>query len=400
MLRFLDAGESHGPALTAIVEGFPAGVKLSRDRINHLLALRQQGYGRGNRQKIEKDQIEIQSGVRYCMTLGSPITLRIPNRDWANWESAMNPWGQEPATEAEAGGRAKKVQRPRPGHADLVGVLKYEFDDVRNALERASARHTAIRVAVGALCNELLLALGVSGTGFVTAVGSEAAEFDAEKFSSIEKLEQAIEQSQLRCPDPQGEKRMIELITRCKAEGDSLGGVIEMWFEGLVPGLGTYAQWDRRLDARIAQAVMGIQAIKGVEIGAGFRYAASRGSQSHDGIIIKKGRIVRSGNNSGGLEAGMTTGERLVVRAAMKPLPTLVKPLPSVNIKTGKAEKATVERTDVAAISAASIIGFSVVATVLAEAYLEKFGADHLGDIKQALAAYRKRIDKVLNVSE
>lgn len=395
MLRFLDAGESHGPALTAIVEGFPAGVKLSQDRINHFLALRQQGYGRGNRMKIEKDQVEIQSGVRHGVTVGSPITMRIINRDWSNWESAMHPWSL-PAGD-DAAGRAKKIVRPRPGHADLVGVLKYDFDDVRNALERASARHTATRTALGALCYEFLLSLGVEGTGIVTAVGSEKAEFSADRFEDVAALEKAIASSQLRCPDPKGEKRMIDLITRCKKEGDSLGGVIEVWFEGLVPGLGTYVQWDRRLDARLAQAVMSIQAIKGVEIGAGFQYAASRGSESHDGIVIREGKIRRQGNNSGGLEGGMTNGERLVVRAGMKPLPTLVKPLASVNLKTKQSEKATVERTDVAAISAASIVGFSVVATTLTECYLEKFGGDQMGDIQAAVEQYKKRISKVLN---
>ena len=397
MLRFLDAGESHGPALTAIVDGFPAGVRLSQDRMNDLLASRQQGYGRGNRQKIEKDQVEIQSGVRHGVTLGSPITLRIPNRDWTNWESAMNPW----AVPAEdAGGRAKKIDRPRPGHADLVGVLKYKFDDVRNALERASARHTAIRTAVGALCYEFLLQLGVEGVGFVTAVGAESADvvnFDVESVTALEKV---IASSQLRCPDAVAEKKMIELITLCKTEGDSLGGVIEVWFEGLVPGLGTYSQWDRRLDGRLAQALMSIQAFKGVEIGAGFRYAASRGSQSHDAIVIKRGHIGRAGNNSGGLEAGMTNGERLVVRAGMKPLPTLVRALASVNLKTKKPEKATIERTDVCAIAAASIVGFSVTAITLAEVYLEKFGNDQMDDIVSSLNQYRDRVDQVLNAKK
>lgn len=398
MLRILDAGESHGPALTAIVDGFPAGVKISQERINHWLAVRQQGYGRGNRQKIEKDQVEIQSGLRYGVTIGSPITLRVSNRDWANWEEAMNPWN-DPSPEQADAGRAKKIHRPRPGHADLVGALKFGFDDIRNALERASARHTAVRVAVGALCYELLTQLGVHGTGFVTAVGSESADPASYMgLGSVTELERAIAESQLRCPDAEAEKRMIELITLCKKEGDSLGGVVEVWFDGLVPGVGSYATWDRRLDGRLAQAIMSIQAFKGVEIGAGFAYAASRGSQSHDAIVVKKGHIGRSRNNSGGLEAGMTNGERLVVRGGMKPLPTLVKPLESVNIVTGKPEKATIERTDVCAISAASIIGFSVTATTLADAYLEKFGNDYLADIQGSIAQYRARVEKVLDV--
>ncbi|MBI3541981.1 MAG: chorismate synthase, partial [Deltaproteobacteria bacterium] len=321
---------------------------------------------------------------------------RIPNRDWANWEGAMNPW-VEPE-DGDAGGRAKKITRPRPGHADLVGTLKYGFDDVRNALERASARHTAIRTALGALCYELLLALGVTGTGFVTAVGDAAADPAKTDFASVAALEKAIESSQLRCPDPEAEARMIELITLCKKEGDSLGGVVEVWFEGLVPGLGSYAQWDRRLDGRLAQAIMAIQAFKGVEIGAGFAYARSRGSRSHDGIAIKKGHIGRTGNNSGGLEAGMTNGERLVVRGGMKPLPTLVKALQSVNLATKQPEKATVERTDVCAIAAASVVGFSVTSIALAEAYLEKFGNDNLGDIEASLKQYRKRVNGVLDV--
>lgn len=395
MLRILDAGESHGPALTAILDGFPAGVALSEERINNWLALRQQGYGRGNRQKIEKDTLEILSGVRHGQTLGSPIAIRVSNRDWANWESAMHPFNKPSASDES--GRAKKIQRPRPGHADLVGLLKYGFDDVRNALERASARHTAVRTAVGALCYELLLQLGVTGTGFVTAVGSERASIDARELN-VKDISKRIETSQLRCPDAEAEKRMIALIDKCKKEGDSIGGVFEVWFEGLVPGLGTYAHWDRRLDGRLAQAFMSIQAIKGVEIGAGFQYAASRGSESHDGIVIKNGEIGRKGNNSGGLEAGMTNGETLVVRAGMKPLPTLVKPLPSVNLKTKQAEKATVERTDVCAIGAASIVGFSVAAVVLAEAYLDKFGSDCLEDIEASVKLYRKRIEKVLSV--
>lgn len=394
MLRILDAGESHGPALTAILDGFPAGVRLSEERINGWLALRQQGYGRGNRQKIEKDTLEILSGVRHGLTLGSPITLRVANRDWANWESAMHPFNVPGGDE---GGRAKKITRPRPGHADLVGVLKYGFDDVRNALERASARHTAVRTAVGAVCHEFLSQLGVQGIGFVTAVGSESATINDAKLD-VARVEKLIESSQLRCPDASAEARMIALIDRCKKEGDSVGGVFEVWFEGLVPGLGTYAQWDRRLDGKLAQAFMSIQAIKGVEIGAGFRYATSTGSQSHDGIVIRDGCITRQGNNSGGLEAGMTNGERLVVRAGMKPLPTLVKPLQSVNLKTKQAEKATVERTDVCAIGAASIIGFSVVAQILAEAYIDKFGGDCMEDIEASLKGYRKRIEKVLRV--
>jgi chorismate synthase len=351
------------------------------------------GYGRGNRQKIEKDEIEIVSGVRHGVTLGSPIALRVRNRDWENWEKAMNPW---PVSDEDQRGRGKKITRPRPGHADLVGSLKYDFDDVRNALERASARHTAMRTAIGALCGELLFALGAKGTGFVVATGSERVATSLP--ADVKELEKAIKGSSLRCPDAGAEKRMIALIERCKKEGDSLGGVIEVWFEGLVPGLGTYSQWDRRLDGRLAQAMMSIQAIKAVEIGAGFTYAASRGSQSHDGIVIKDKRIVRQGNNSGGLEAGMTNGERLVVRAGMKPLPTLVKPLPSVNMKTGRSEKATVERTDVCAIGAASIVGFAVTATVLAEAYLDKFGGDQLGDIQAAVRSYKRRISKVLDV--
>jgi chorismate synthase len=393
VLRVLDAGESHGPALTAIVDGFPAGVKLSRERMNAWLALRQMGYGRGNRQKIEKDEVEILSGVRHGVTLGSPITLRVRNRDWENWEKAMNPWT---VPNGDVRGRGKPITRPRPGHADLVGSLKYDFDDVRNALERASARHTAMRTAIGALCAELLLAFGAKGTGFVVATGEERVA--KELPSDVKELETAIKGSSLRCPDRAAEERMIALIEQCKKEGDSLGGVIEVWFEGLVPGLGTYSQWDRRLDGRLAQAVMSIQAIKAVEIGAGFTYAASRGSESHDGIVIKDKRIARKGNNSGGLEAGMTNGERLVVRAGMKPLPTLVKPLPSVNIKSGRAEKATVERTDVCAIAAASVVGFAVTATVLAEAYLDKFGGDQLGDILAAVRSYKRRISKVLDV--
>lgn len=393
MIRYLDAGESHGPALTAVIDGFPSGVRISKERIDYWLGQRQLGYGRGNRQKIEKDAVEVLSGVRHGVTLGSPITLRVSNRDWQNWRQAMDPWADHPVE-----GRNKKIHRPRPGHADLVGCLKHDFDDVRNALERASARHTAMRTAVGALCYELLSAFGVSGLGFVRAVGSVQAEI--REGDSIADLENKIAKSQLRCPDAAAEHEMIALIDACKKEGDSIGGVVEVWFEGLVPGLGTYAQWDRRLDGQLAQTLMSIQAIKAVEIGAGFGYAASRGSRSHDGIVVKAGKIVRGGNNSGGLEAGMTNGERLVLRAGMKPLPTLVKPLASVNLKTGEPEKATVERTDVCAIGAASIIAFATTAITLTNAYLEKFGSDEFGDIQAAIAHYEKRIEKVLRASK
>ncbi len=382
MLRFLTAGESHGPCLTAIVEGFPAGVNLNLEALNREMARRQQGYGRGGRMAIERDQIQISAGVRFGVTLGSPIALTIANRDWANWQERMAVWGPE-AGEA--------MTSPRPGHADLSGALKYGHADLRNVLERASARETAARVAVGALCRQLLQRLGVDVLSCVTAIGGvEATTIEAVK---IEILKETTEQSPVRCPDPAAEAAMVAAIDAARERGDSLGGVFEVIVHGLPPGLGSHVHWDRRLDGRLAQALMSIPAIKGVEIGAGCQAAATPGSELHDPIYHEQGRgYFRLTNGAGGLEGGMTTGQPLVLRAAMKPIATLRRPLPSVDMVTHRPVDASRERSDTCAVPAAAVVGEAVVAIELASAYLEKFGGDTLEELLTSLGRYRDQL--------
>lgn len=379
MLRFFTAGESHGPCLTAIVEGFPAGVPVAVESINHDLARRQQGYGRGGRMKIEKDEVQIRSGIRWGESLGSPITLVIDNQDWRNWEKRMSPFVQD---------RDEKiaVTRPRPGHADLTGVLKYNHRDIRNVLERASARETTARVAVGGLAKCLLQPFGIQVMGYVTEIGGVAADHTGR---AADDIFAHAEVSPVRLADVEAEKRIIALIDQCKQQGDTLGGVVEVVATGLPPGLGSFAQWDRKLDGRLGHALLSLQAVKGVEIGAGFTTARVPGSQVHDEIDFdpEKG-FVRHSNNSGGTEGGMSTGEPLRVRVAFKPLSTLMRPLRSVDIRTKEPVEATIERSDVCAIPAAAVIAESVVAFVLAQAFLEKFGEDSLAEIKRNYEGY------------
>ena len=377
-LRFLTAGESHGPALTAILEGIPAGLRLNIDEINRDMARRQQGYGRGGRMKIETDRAELLSGVRFGETLGSPITLRVTNRDWTNWTERMAVFGEP------AGGR---VTEARPGHADLTGVRKYQRQDVRDILERASARETAMRVAVGAVCKQLLRACGMAVASQVINIGGVYADE-----ALIQKNRWEAHDSGLNCCDSQAEEAMKEKIRAAKEAGDTLGGIFEVSVKGAPPGLGSHIQWDRRLDARLAGAMMSVQAIKGVEIGAGFGYAALPGSQAHDEMFYDGERIYRRTNNAGGLEGGMTNGEDIVLRAVMKPIPTLMKPLHTVDIATKEAVLASKERSDVCAVSAASVVGEAMVAFVIAQAVVEKFGGDALTDIRQAISAYLERI--------
>lgn len=379
MLRFLTAGESHGPCLTAIVEGFPAGVKLDLEALNREMARRQQGYGRGGRMAIERDQIEISAGVRFGVTLGSPIALTIANRDWANWQERMAVWGHE---------AGDAMTSPRPGHADLSGALKYGHADLRNVLERASARETAARVAVGALCKQLLQRLGVDVVSRVTAIGG--VEDTTIETVTIEILKETTERSSVRCPDPAAEAAMIAAIDAARERGDSLGGVFEVIVHGLVPGLGTHVHWDRRLDGRLAQALMSIPAIKGVEIGAGFQAAATPGSELHDPIYHEQGRgYFRLTNGAGGLEGGLTTGQPLILRAAMKPIATLRRPLVSVDMATHEPVEASKERSDTCAVPAAAVVGEAVVAIELANACLEKFGGDTLDETRASLDRYR-----------
>jgi chorismate synthase len=385
-LRYLTAGESHGPGLTAIVEGMPANLELSEADINRHLARRQEGYGRGGRMIIEKDQVSFLSGVRWGKTLGSPITLSIRNRDWENWGKTMSP-----RLEDRQDGLA--VTHPRPGHADLTGVIKYRQDDARNILERSSARETAARVAVGALCGKFLRDLGLEILCYVTEIGGvRADESSAEGIPDYRERFRMSEASPCRTFDPRAEKAMMAAIDRAKLDGDSLGGVVEVVALGLPPGLGSHVHWDRRLDGRLAGAMMSIQAFKGVEIGAGFGAARSPGSRVHDEIFHEKGQVIRRTNRAGGLEGGMTNGAPLVVRGAMKPIPTLYQPLQTIDLKTKEAFAATVERSDVCAVPAAAVVAEAVVCIELASAILEKFGGDAMEEIRENLAAYQRHV--------
>jgi chorismate synthase len=380
--RFVTAGESHGPGLTALVEGLPAGLEVRPDDIDRDLARRQLGHGRGGRMKIEKDRAEVTAGIRHGVTMGSPVALRVDNRDYANWEERMNPWPVEAEVE--------EVHMPRPGHADLAGVQKFGHTDVRNVLERASARETAARVAAGALAKLLLRELGVAVRSHVTRIGTVAAP---ERERLRPKDFAGVDDSPVRCLDPSASEAMVAEIDGARRANESLGGVFEVRAFGLVPGLGSHASWEERLDGRLAQAIMSIQAMKGVGIGDGFALAERVGSQAHDEIFWSKERgYHRETNRAGGLEGGMTTGADLVVQAAMKPLPTLTKPLRSVDIATGEPAQALRERTDSCTVPAAGVVGEAMVALVLALAYREKLGGDHIDDMRAALAAYEERI--------
>ncbi|MCD5406320.1 MAG: chorismate synthase [Desulfotomaculum sp.] len=386
MLRFLTAGESHGPVLTAIVEGLPAGLLLLEKDINHQLTRRQGGYGRGGRMQIEKDAVKILSGVRGGLTMGGPVAMQIENRDYANWSDTMSP-----GPEADTSQRV--VSRPRPGHADLTGAIKYRHSDIRNVLERASARETAARVAVGSVARCLLAALDIQITGLVRQIGTVVIKDQADDLTV---LQAQLVKSQVLCPDPVAEEQMIKEIDRCKQQGDSLGGIFEVRADYLPVGLGSYAHCDRKLDGRLAGALMSIQAIKGVEIGCGFQAAALPGSQVHDQIFYDpETGFYRKTNGAGGIEGGMTNGQTLVVRAAMKPIPTLYKPLKSVDLHTKKSFEASVERSDVCAVPAATVVGEAVVAWELALAVTEKFPADNLLDLQQAVAQHQQYVKQV-----
>ncbi len=383
-LRMTTAGESHGPGLTCIVAGLPAGLELDRDTLNRDLARRQLGHGRGGRMKIERDQVEVTGGVRHGRTLGSPIALQVVNRDYANWEERMNPW----PVDAEIA----EVHLPRPGHADLVGTQKYGLTDVRNILERASARETAARVAGGAVVKTFLAALGVQVFSHVIQITSVRAplrnDLRPEDFTDVD-------ESPVRCLDPGASAAMVEEINRLRKANESLGGVFEVRAFGLVPGLGSHVSWEERLDGRLAQAILSIQALKGVAIGDGFEVAGVPGSQAHDEIFWDEQRgYYRETNRAGGVEGGMTTGEPLVVRGWMKPLPTLTKPLRSVDIATHEPAEALRERTDSSTVPAAGVVAEAMVALVLADAYRQKFGGDHIDDVRAALEAYEHRIDR------
>jgi chorismate synthase len=381
-LRMTTAGESHGPGLTCIVEGLPAGLELDRDTINRDLARRQLGHGRGGRMKIERDEVQVTGGVRHGRTLGGPIALQVANRDYANWEERMNPW----PVEADV----PEVHLPRPGHSDLVGTQKYGLTDVRDILERASARETAARVAGGAIARAFLRALGVEVFSHVIQITSVKAPI-RDDLSPADFAH--VDESPVRSLDPGASAAMVEEINRLRKANESLGGVFEVRAFGLIPGLGSHVSWEERMDGRLGQAILSIQAIKGVAIGEGFEIAGVPGSEAHDEIFWDEDRgYYRETNRAGGVEGGMTTGQPLIVRAWMKPLPTLTKPLRSVDISTHEPAEALRERTDSSTVPAAGVVGEAMVAFVLGDAYRRKFGGDHINDVKAALAAYEQRI--------
>jgi chorismate synthase len=395
--RFLTAGESHGPTLGVILEGLPAGLRLTADDLSVDLARRQRGYGRGARQAIEHDQARIASGVRHGITLGSPIMLLVENRDWANWTRVMQvePLDDEQAAEltrlAEDGNaRATPVTRVRPGHADLAGALKYGFTDVRNVLERASARETAARVAAGGVARAFLRELGIECWSFTAEVGGVALDP-----ANATRSREETDASPLRCPDPDAEERMIARVDEARSNGDTVGGVFEVVVHGAPIGLGSYVQWDRRLDGALAAAVMSINIVKGVEIGLGFEQTRRFGSDVHDVIEGRGegGRWIHRSNNAGGLTGGVTNGEPIVVRGAVKPISTLARPLPSADLLTGTAvEKAHYERSDISVVPAAGVVGEAMVMLTLADFVLEKFGGDSLDETRSNLERYRARI--------
>ncbi|WP_373598456.1 chorismate synthase [Paraclostridium bifermentans] len=382
MLRYITSGESHGKCLITIIEGIPSNAKLNIDEINLEMKKRQSGYGRGGRMKIESDKVEILSGVRGGVTIGSPISIQIINKDYENWIKYMNTIGDIDI-------ESKKVSHVRPGHADLVGTLKYDFNDARNVLERSSARETASRVAIGAICKQLLKNFNIEFTSHVTQIG-EAKINDIKDF---EYIKDNVDISPVRCIDKNIEKLMINEIDKAKENKDTLGGVIEVRVKNVPPGLGSYVHFDKKIDAHLAMNLMGIQAIKGVEIGIGFDVASSMGSEVMDEIYYDEDRgIHRKTNRLGGIEGGMTTGDDIIIRCAMKPIPTLYKPLNSINIDTLENYKATVERSDTCAVPACSVVCENVVAFVILQFFLEKFGKDNIKDIRKNYDSYIERL--------
>lgn len=383
-MRYLTAGESHGPRLTAIIEGVPAGLPLTAEYINAELKRRQGGYGRGARMKIESDQVEITSGVRHGLTMGGPITLNVTNLDHQKWLEIMS---AADVDEKKKG--LRKITKPRPGHADLVGGMKYRFDDLRNSLERSSARETTMRVAVGAVAKRLLEEIGVEVASHIVTFGG--IDIDVPNNLTVAEIRERAAQSEVSIVNPEREEEIKDYIDQIKKDGDTIGGVIETIVGGVPVGLGSYVQWDKKLDAKIAQGVVSINAFKGVEFGVGFEAGRLKGSQVMDEILwSEEDGFTRRTNNLGGFEGGMTNGQPIVVRGVMKPIPTLYKPLMSVDIETHEPYKATVERSDPTALPAASVVMESVVATVLATEVLEKFSSDNLEELKDAVARHRE----------
>ena len=395
VLRYITAGESHGKALVGILEGMPSGLSLSPDDLDRDLKRRQGGYGRGGRMKIESDHAEILSGVRWGKTIGSPITLFIENKDFQNWSAGMS-------SDISEAGAIPAVTRPRPGHADLAGTIKYDQRDIRNILERSSARETATRVALGAAAKKFLAEFRITVGSYVTRIGNirlRRAGIMTQDTKSLLASFRKAEQSPVRCPDEAASKKMVKLIDKAVKEGNSLGGIFEVFVDGVPIGLGSHVQWDRKLDGQLAQAVTSIQAIKGVEVGLGFEMSRRSGSEVMDEIFylpdkslrVKKGRrgeFLRKTNNSGGIEGGMSNGMPIILRAAMKPIPTLRRPLRSVDINTKKPVQAAYERSDICALPAASVIGEAMVALTIADAFLEKFGGDSIAEVTRNYNAY------------
>jgi len=384
MIRFLTAGESHGPGLAGIIEGLPANLPIDIEAVNHELFRRQQGFGRGARMKMEKDRIEVLSGVRFNKTLGSPVSFVLRNKDWDNWRGVMAQGEGEPG---------KEITKPRPGHADLPGALKYNFNDMRNVLERSSARETAMRVAVGGFCKQLLSFFDIKIYSHVLQIGPVKA--DAAKIESLlktDEINEIADKSPVRCLDKQAEVRMVEFIKKIKQQGDTAGGIIQIIIRNVPPGLGSHVHWDKKLDGRLAAALMSVQAVKGVEVGIGFGGAELPGSLFHDEIFYDGEKIYRKRNNAGGIEGGMSNGEDIVLHIFMKPIPTLMRPLRSVDIKTKKPFDAHKERSDVTAVPACSVVAEAAVAPVIANALCDKFGCDTVDDMSQAYKSYLERI--------
>ena len=403
VLRYITAGESHGKALIGILEGIPSGLSISVEDIDRDLKRRQKGHGRGGRMKIESDHAEILSGVRWGKTIGSPITLLIENKDWANWQEVMSS-DNPPIPPFSKGGKGGFVTRPRPGHADLAGAIKYNQHDIRNILERSSARETAMRVALGAVAKKFLSEFNIEIGSYVIQIGNilmQDARCKIQDAKKLMSLFEKAEKSSVRCSDEDKSKKMIKLIDKAIKEGNSLGGIFEVFVAGAPIGLGSHIQWDRRLDGRLAQALMSIQAIKGVEVGLGFEMSGRFGSEVMDEIFyesskfkVQSSKFYRKTNYAGGIEGGMTNGMAIILRAAMKPIPTQRKPLQSVDIITKETVKAAYERSDICAVPAAGIIGEAMVALTIADAFLEKFGGDSITEVKRNYDSYIEYIKK------
>ncbi len=391
MLRWLTAGESHGPELVAIVEGMPAGVELSTAAVQDALARRRLGFGRGARMKFEKDVVSLSGGVRHGLTIGGPVAITIQNSEWPKWQEVMA--ADKPETPLE-GARAEKLTRPRPGHADFTGMQKYGFDEARPVLERASARETAARVALGAVASSFLKTLGIELVTHTVSIGTVFAPASAElpRPRDVD----ALDEDPLRCFDGATSSAMVGEVEAAHKEGDTLGGVVETLVYGMPPGVGSYVHWDRRLDSQLAGALMGIQAIKGVEVGDGFETAKRRGSAAHDEIVRDGGVVSRSTDRAGGIEGGMSNGEILRIRAAMKPISTVPRALATIDTNTGEATTAHHQRSDVCAVPAAGVVAEAMVALVIANAVLEKFGGDSVGETKRNLNAYLEAIPETL----